>query len=123
MKGIEHVLSHIESYAKPRPAKTNVLIGNAKSMVVPEPYGVTLVIGSWNYPLFTALAPAAEAIAAGNAVVLKPSELSPHNSNYLRRLFEKYLDPRFYRVIEGGIEVAKSITTYKWDLLIFTGSP
>jgi len=62
-----------------------------------------LVIGSWNYPLFTALAPATEAISAGNCVVLKPSELAPKMSNVLRKLFEKYLDVRFYRVIEGAV--------------------
>lgn len=70
---------------------------------MPEPLGVTLVIGSWNYPLFTSLCPLATAIAAGNCVILKPSEMTPNSSNMIRILFEKYLDPSCYRVIEGGV--------------------
>lgn len=54
---------------------------------------------------------------------MKPSELAPKSSAALKKLFEKYLDSRFYRVIEGAIEVAKKISTYRWDLIIFTGSP
>lgn len=107
IKGIEHAISHLNSWVSPRPVKTSLLVGNGTSRVVPEPYGTVLVIGSWNYPLFTALAPAAEALAAGNCVALKPSELSPCVSNLMVKLFEKYLDSRFYRVIEGGLEVAK----------------
>ncbi len=64
-----------------------------------------------------------EAIAAGNCVCLKPSELAPKMSNAIRKLVEKYLDTRFYRVIEGAVQVAIKITTFKWDLIIFTGSP
>lgn len=91
------------NYAKDRHVKTPLLTGNGKSYVHPEPLGVALVIGSWNYPLTTAYSPCAEAVAAGNCVVLKPSELAPHSSNVMRKMFEKYLDSRFYRVIEGGI--------------------
>ena len=70
-----------------------------RSYLKPEPYGVALVIGSWNYPLATSIGPAVMAIAAGNCVVLKPSELAPYCSLAISNLFEKYIDPRFYRVI------------------------
>lgn len=100
-----------------------MVCGNAKSKLVSEPYGVCLVIGSWNYPLTTAVSPAAEAIAAGNCIVLKPSEVSPKCSNLIKELFEKYLDKSCYRVIEGQINVAKNISYHPWDLIIFTGSP
>lgn len=63
-----------------------------KSYLKPEPYGVALVIGSWNYPLNTLIGPAATAIAAGNAVILKPSELAPNCSILVAKLFERYLD-------------------------------
>ena len=59
-----------------------------------EPLGLALVLSAWNYPFYTALGPVGAAIAAGNSVILKPSELAPHCSNALAKLFEKYLDPR-----------------------------
>lgn len=70
-----------------------MLVGPAFSYIKPEPFGVALVISAWNYPVYTALPPVASAIAAGNCVVLKPSEMAPHTSNVLKALFEKYLDP------------------------------
>jgi len=87
---------------------------------VPEPKGVVLVMGSWNYPLFTTVCPAgffkktiiyfdikkynlASAIAAGNCVLVKPSEMTPNSSNLIKKLFSKYLDNLCYRVIEGGV--------------------
>ena len=57
-----------------------MLVGPAKSYLYPEPLGVVLVISAWNYPLYTALPPAAQAISAGNCVILKPSELAPHSA-------------------------------------------
>lgn len=58
---------------------------------MPEPLGVTLVIGAWNFPFNTGVCPAVTAIAAGNCVVLKPSEMSPHSSNIIKKLFDNYL--------------------------------
>jgi len=79
-------------------------------------------MSAWNYPLYLAIPPVAQAIAAGNCVVLKPSELSPHTSNVLVELFTKYLDKECYTVIEGGIKVSEAIIKQKFDLIIFTGS-
>ena len=93
------------------------------SKIVPEPYGVTLVMGSWNYPLVTSVSPAAEAIAAGNAVCIKPSELAPQCSKIIKKLVENNLDKEVYSVIEGAVNVASNICKEKWDLIIFTGSP
>lgn len=95
-KSLEHVISGFEHWSRPRFVKTPLIVGNGSSKIVPEPYGTVLVLGSWNYPFFTALAPAFEAIAAGNCVALKPSELAPYISKVLRKLFEKYLDTRYY---------------------------
>jgi len=81
-----------------------------------------LVLSAWNYPIYTALPQVAAAIAAGNSVILKPSELSPFTSKVLRQMFDEHMDPRFYRVIEGKIEVAKELTKQKFDLICFTGS-
>ena len=64
-----------------------------------EPLGVSLIMGSWNYPYFVCLKPLAQAIATGNCAVIKPSELSPNTSAAIQKLVDTYLDPRCYRVI------------------------
>lgn len=70
-----------------------------KCYTIAEPLGVALVLAAWNYAVYTALPFVGAAIAAGNCVVLKPSELAPHSSHVLKEIFEKYLDQRFYRCI------------------------
>jgi aldehyde dehydrogenase (NAD+) len=99
------------------------MVGPAKSYVVPEPFGVALVLSAWNYPVYTAIPPVATAIAAGNCVVLKPSEMAPNCSKVMVELFDKYLDKNCFRVIEGQIEVSKAITSKPFDVIVFTGSP
>lgn len=89
---VEHNLSHLESWAKPKHVDTPFVIGPGNSKIVYEPLGVVLVIAAWNYPLYTAIPPMAAAIAAGNCVILKPSEMSPHSSNVLKKLVTTYLD-------------------------------
>ena len=75
---IEDCLKNIDSWSRPRPAETLMLVGPAQSYIVPEPHGVALVISSWNYPLLLSISPVSQAIAAGNCVMLKPSELAPN---------------------------------------------
>ena len=120
---IKDILKNFRKWARPIPADTSVPIGPGKSYVIPEPYGIALVMSAWNYPLFTLIPPAATAIAAGNCVVVKPSEMAPHTSKVVVELFEKYLDKDCFRVIEGQVEVAKAITREKFDVIVFTGSP
>ena len=66
-------------------------------MIRPEPFGVVLIIGSWNYPLHISLAPLTGAIAAGNCAVVKPSELSPETANAIANLLPRYIDPDFFQ--------------------------
>jgi aldehyde dehydrogenase (NAD+) len=87
-----------------------------------EPLGVALVIGAWNYPVYTSIPQAATAIAAGNCVMLKPSELAPHSSGVIKKLFDNYLNPDFYQCIEGKVEVAKAVSKLTVDVICFTGS-
>ena len=87
-----------------------------------EPLGVALAISAWNYPIYTAIPQVAAAIAAGNCVILKPSELSSHSSGIIKKLFDNYLNPDFYQCIEGRIEVAKAVTKLPVDVICFTGS-
>lgn len=83
---------------------------------------MALVISAWNYPIYTAIPPFATAVAAGNCAILKPSELAPHSSGVIKKLFDKYLNPEFYQCIEGKIEVAKAVTKLPLDIICFTGS-
>ena len=95
---VENNLKNVAKWAKHRSVDTSLLVGPALSYVVPEPLGVALVIGAWNFPIYTSIGPASTAIAAGNCVLLKPSEMSPNCSNVMARLFREYLDPECYAV-------------------------
>ena len=117
-----HQLDNIDCWTKKETVPTPLTLGFAKCYIVREPLGVALVLAAWNYSIYTALPFVAAAMAAGNCVVLKPSELAPHSSHVLKELFDKYLDPRFYRCVEGKVEIAKSLTNAKYDLILFTGS-
>jgi len=82
-----------------------------------------LILGPWNFPFLCSIPYVGSAIAAGNLVVLKPSELAPNCSKVAVELFEKYLDKEAFVVVEGGPQVATEIITYPWDFIVFTGSP
>ena len=97
-------------------------IGPALSQIQYEPLGVALVMGSWNYPIFTTLGPLIDVIAAGNMAIIKPSEISANSSKIMRRIVARNLDTSCYIVQEGAVEVAKACTSTKFDLIIFTGS-
>lgn len=100
----------------------NSAIGLASTSIKPEPLGVVLVVTAWNYPFSTGLPPMVSAIAAGNSVVVKPSEMAPYSSKAFKKLVEKYMKPEFYRVIEGKVEVAKAVSKLPFDMICFTGS-
>src|SRR5699024_3658475 len=87
-----------------------------------EPYGVTLLISPWNYPIQLALVPAIGAIAAGNTVVLKPSELAPHTSKLLNEMIENTFDSNFFTVVEGDKTVSDKLLNEQVDDIVFTGS-
>jgi aldehyde dehydrogenase (NAD+) len=116
-----HIIQHMDSWAKPRKGDCNLFIGGGSAYLLPEPYGVCLVLGTWNFPLPLCLKPAAAAISAGNCVCVKPSEVAPNISNVIKKLFDKYMDPDCYRVLEGGIQIASTICKHPWDLIFFTG--
>ncbi|PPD82349.1 hypothetical protein GOBAR_DD20704 [Gossypium barbadense] len=90
--------------------------------LVPEPLGLILVISSWNFPMGLSLEPLIGAIAAGNAVVIKPSELAAASSSLLANTLPNYLDTQAIKVIEGGPAVGQQLLQHKWDKIFFTGS-
>ncbi|WP_083587078.1 aldehyde dehydrogenase family protein [Agrococcus sp. Marseille-P2731] len=94
----------------------------ALAKTVAEPLGAALVIAPWNYPLQLALAPAIGAIAAGDAVAIKPSEVAPATSALLAKLVPAYLDERAVRVVEGGVDETTALLAERWDLIFYTGN-
>ncbi len=87
-----------------------------------DPLGVVLIVGPWNYPLYLCLAPLVAAVAAGNCVVVKPSELAPATSALLARLIPEYLDGAAVRVVEGGTQTTQDLLGQGLDHVLFTGS-
>jgi aldehyde dehydrogenase (NAD+) len=94
----------------------------AKSVLMPEPLGVVCVIAPWNYPVQLLLVPAAGAIAAGNTVIMKPSEVSPTVSGVLARLVPQYLDTTAVSLIEGGVPETTELLAQKFDHIFYTGN-
>ncbi len=86
-----------------------------------DPLGVVLVIGPWNYPFYLLMAPVVAAVAAGNGVVIKPSELAPATSALVARLVPHYLDPEPIRVVEGDAQTTQDLLASGFDHAFFTG--
>ncbi|KAI9008897.1 Aldehyde/histidinol dehydrogenase [Phycomyces nitens] len=93
-----------------------------KNIIRRDPLGVVLIIGCWNYPLQIILIPLAGAIAAGNAAVIKPSEISMHTSALISELFTKYMDTSCYRVVNGGREETTALLNYEFNHIFYTGN-
>jgi aldehyde dehydrogenase (NAD+) len=112
---------NLKKWMKRRRVSTPIVGQPGKSWLDPEPLGVVLVIGAWNYPLQLTLAGAAAAISAGNCVVLKPSELAPATSEVTARLVPKYLDPDCVKVVEGAVPETTALLELPWDHILYTG--
>lgn len=119
---VRHVLKHFESWAKPTRVKPGLLSQPATAEIIHEPLGVALIISPWNYPINLLLEPMAAALAAGNCVVAKPSELSPASAAVLSRLIPQYLDEDAVVVVEGGVPETTALLEERFDHIFFTGS-
>ena len=119
---IAHAEKHLRRWARPRRVSLPLVLAPASGRVVAEPLGVVLIIGPWNYPLQLMLGPLVGAIAAGNAAVLKPSEIAAATAETLARLVPRYLDPRAVAVAQGGPETTGRLLEQRFDHVFFTGS-
>ena len=119
---IDRALKSLPSWTRPERARTPLLLLPARSRVVPEPKGVVLIVGPWNYPLQLLLAPLVGALAAGNCAVLKPSELAAATSRALSSAVGRHFDPRLVAVVEGGAETVSALLEESFDHVFFTGS-
>jgi len=119
---IKHATKHLKKWMAPRRVATALQFLPAKNRLIPQPLGVVGIIAPWNYPLQLTLAPAIGAISAGNRVMIKPSELTPHFSALLKEVVAQKFDPAELLVTGIEDEVAKAFPTLPFDHLIFTGS-
>jgi aldehyde dehydrogenase (NAD+) len=117
-----HAIKHLGSWAKPTKHSVPLVVQPAKAWTEPQPLGVVLIIAPWNYPLQLLLAPAVAALAAGNAMVLKPSELAPATSAAVAELIPQYLDTEAVAVVEGGVPETTELLDQPWDHILYTGS-
>jgi aldehyde dehydrogenase (NAD+) len=123
LQEIDHVIKNLDSWAKPVKVDAPLTMLGTRSWIQYEPRGVCLIISPWNYPFSLATGPMVSALAAGNTVVLKPSELTPHVSALLSRMVRELFSDDIVTVFEGGPEVSQHLLSLPFDHIFFTGSP
>jgi acyl-CoA reductase-like NAD-dependent aldehyde dehydrogenase len=121
IREINYVLKHLKSWAKPQTVARPLDQFPSVARIYPDPLGVVLIVSPWNYPFQLTISPLLGAIAAGNCVTLKPSEISPHTSRLVAELIRKTFDPSYIAVVEGGVEVSQELLSQKFDHIFFTG--
>lgn len=119
---VKLMLKNLRRWNRPQRVRTPLVAMPASSKRIPEPLGVVLVIAPWNYPIQLLLVPAAGAIAAGNAVVMKPSEVSSATSAALARLVPEYLDTSAIALVEGGVPETTALLAERFDHIFYTGN-
>ncbi|XP_055851396.1 aldehyde dehydrogenase, dimeric NADP-preferring isoform X1 [Episyrphus balteatus] len=119
---VNHILFNLKDWMKPeKPSKSFVNLLDDVS-IYNDPFGVVLVIGAWNYPLQLLLVPVASAIAAGNCVVIKPSEISANCAKFLAETIPKYLDNDCYPIVTAGPAETAELLKQRFDFIFYTGS-
>ncbi len=119
---LEYCIRHLEGWMRRQHVKTNLANFHATSFTVAEPYGVTLVMAPWNYPVLLCLEPLINAIAAGNCVILKPSAYAPEVSHVIRNMMVACFDEKYVAVVEGGRKENAALLEERFDYIFFTGS-
>jgi aldehyde dehydrogenase (NAD+) len=120
---IDFAMKHLKSWSRPEKVSTPFILFPGSSAIYPEPYGSVLIIAPWNYPFQLAMIPLAGAMAAGNCVALKPSEMAPATSALMAEMIGSFFDPQYIAVIEGGVEPTRELLKERFDCIFFTGSP
>jgi aldehyde dehydrogenase (NAD+) len=119
---LRHALRRLPAWMKPQGRHTPLLAWPARGFVRPEPYGVAIIMGPWNYPLQLLLSPLVGALAAGNCVVLKPSEFAPHTAAAIAHLIGATFPEEYLAVVQGDREAAEALLREQFDSIFFTGS-
>ncbi|WP_289661905.1 aldehyde dehydrogenase [Flavobacterium panacagri] len=119
---LKNTIKNITAWAKPERVFPSLINFPSSDYIYKEPYGNVLIIAPWNYPFQLALCPLIAAVAAGNKVTLKPSELTPHTSAIIAKIIEKTFHINHVEVFEGGVEISNKLLAQRWDYIFFTGS-
>ncbi|MCB8819872.1 coniferyl aldehyde dehydrogenase [Microvirga rosea] len=122
VSGLRHARRHLRKWIKPRRRPISMMFRPASGEVIHQPLGVVGIIGPWNYPVQLTLGPLIGAIAAGNRVMIKPSEFTPSTAALIASIVEEVFDPDEVRVVQGGADVARAFAGLAFDHLLFTGS-
>jgi len=115
-------IKNIDKWVKRKSVRSSLLNFPSSDYIIAQPYGITLHISPWNYPFQLSIAPLIGAIAAGNTVILKPSEYSINTSLVLEKIIDNVFPEGLVKVIQGGPEEATELLNYRWDYIFFTGS-
>ncbi len=118
---IRHCIANVKKWAKPKSVRTPLAQFPSKSFIIPEPYGVALIMSPWNYPFQLCIEPLIGAIAAGNCAVLKPSAYAAETSKVISRLISTCFPKEYITVIEGGRKENQGLLATEFDYIFFTG--
>jgi len=120
---ISYVLKHLKQWVKPQRVRSSWLFPLSRARILSEPLGLSLILAPWNYPFRLAIAPVIAAMAAGNCVVLKPSELSSHTEALLAKLIAQHFPEHYISVVCGGADCAQDLLQQRFDYIFYTGGP
>ena len=119
---LNHTIKNIHKWARPTMVLPSFVNFPSSDYIYKEPYGKVLIIAPWNYPYQLAFCPLIAAVAAGNQVVVKPSELTPNTSKIVAKIIKETFDKNHVECIEGNADVAQQLLSQRWDYIFFTGS-
>ena len=115
---------NLKKWMRPKPiGKSTLALATAKSWLHNEPRGMVLIIAPWNFPFNLTIGPLVSALAAGNRIIIKPSELTPNVSSMMARMIDEIFEPERVSIFQGDQEIAKELLNYPFDHIFFTGSP
>jgi aldehyde dehydrogenase (NAD+) len=120
---IRHAIKNLRRWMSPKRVATPLPLFGAQGYIQCEPKGVVLILSPWNYPVNLTFGPVVSAIAAGNCVIIKPSELTPHTSSVLAKMVQATFEESEIALLEGGVEVAQALLELPFNHIFFTGSP
>ncbi|MDI5950544.1 aldehyde dehydrogenase [Flavobacterium yafengii] len=119
---LKETIKNIDSWVKPKKVFASLLNFPSSDYIYSEPYGNVLILSPWNYPFQLALCPLVAAVAAGNRVTLKPSELTPNTSNIISKIITETFAVKDVVVVTGDATIAQELLNQRWDYIFFTGS-
>ena len=122
LKNIKLARKELKNWAKTKQVNTPLFMFPTKSYIMKEPYGTVLIIGPFNYPFQLLIEPLIGAIAAGNTVILKPSEFTPNVSGVIQQIIADAFDPEYINIIQGNADTTQTLLQFPFDYIFFTGS-